>query len=127
MMFSEAFLDSAQLLNSILTHSKMLNYTPFSYTSAEAVISFIGTANSSSPDTVTFPKGTRFFGLNANGSYGFVTNEAIILSSANGVFNSGNVTIYEGQYVSDAFVVNYSINNQKFVLSNPNIDINSLQ
>ena len=127
MMFSEAFINSAQLLNSILSHAKSLNYTPFSYTSAEAVISFIGTANSSSPDTVTFPKGTRFFGLNANGSYGFVTNEAIILSSANGVFNSGNVTIYEGQYVSDAFVVNYSINNQRFVLSNPNIDINSLQ
>ena len=124
MVVSEMFLDSAQLRNSVVSIAKALNYTPRSTTSSRAVL------NLSFPQTglqsFSIPKNTRFTGKNASGTYQFLTDESITLYPSNGFFIANNVTVYEGTLITDTFVVNYSVESQRFILTNPSIDTTSL-
>lgn len=126
MTASEMFLDSAQKLDSVISHSKELNYLPRSKRSAKAVITFtLDTTGVSNPLTV--PKGTVFSGLNANGGYTFVTDTTQSYLSTNTTYSISNLEIYEGFYTQESFVVNYSLEDQRFNLSDPSIDTNSLE
>ena len=130
MVVSEMFLDSAQLLNSVVSHSKELNYLPRSATSSTANVEFMLDASGIS-NPLIIPAGTTFAGVNSNDSYIFTTSENSYYTSANtsnGVttYVINNLLIYEGQYLTDSYIVDYTQQNQQFVMSNPNIDINSL-
>lgn len=125
MVASEMFLDTAQKYDSVISHAKELNYLPRSAKSsiAEINLSLQTTINSGK---LNIPKGTRFAGFNANGSFTFTTDQAKVLSSGSNTFITANLLIYEGDYYKDSFVVDYSIENQQFILTNKNIDVNSL-
>ncbi|CAB4162792.1 baseplate wedge subunit [uncultured Caudovirales phage] len=125
MVASEMFLDSAQKYDSIVSHAKELNYTPRSAKSSVANISFtVSTVGITSP--LNIPKGARFSGDNANGNFVFITKENNIYSSANTTYTVNNLQVYEGIYSKDSFIVDYNIENQIFILSNKNIDTDSL-
>jgi hypothetical protein len=125
MVASEMFLDSAQLRDSIVSHSKELNYVPRSYKSAKSSVSFNLNVNGiTSP--LTIPQGTTFSGTNANGTYYFVTDETTNILFSGNVVNVSNLSIYEGSYVTDSFIMDYSNTNQQFLISNPNVDTDSL-
>lgn len=126
MVASEMFLDSAQKYDSIVSHSKELNYTPRSAHCSVANVSFTVETNGILGH-LTIPKGTRFSGSNANGSFNFVTDSRITVTSTNNIFSVDNLQINEGIYFQDSFVMNYDIENQIFVLSNQNIDTNTLE
>ena len=124
MVFTEMFMDSAQNLNSVISHAKELNYVPISAKSSVANLNFsIITNGISSP--LTIPKGALFSGKNSNGTYTFTTNESYNFVSSNNIFNA-NISVYEGTYTTDIFIIDYSQNNQQFILSNENIDTDSL-
>lgn len=125
MVASEMFLDSAQLRNSVISIAKSLNYTPRSTKSARAVLNL--QFAQSGLQSFSIPEGTRFSGKNSRGTFQFVTNESLVLFPANNFFTANNVTVYEGTLTSDAFVVNYAIENQRFILTNETIDTDSLQ
>jgi hypothetical protein len=125
MVASEMFLDSAQKLDSVVSHAKELNYLPKSAKSPAAVISFTAnTVGVSNPFTI--PKGTLFSGTNANGTFTFTTDQAYTYTSSNSTYSVTDLTIYEGTYVQDAFVHDSTVVNQRFLLTNPTIDIDSL-
>lgn len=125
MVAAEMFLDSAQKYDSVVSHAKELNYVPRSAKSAAAEISFALETTGLSGQ-ITVPKGTKFTGINANGSFTFTTDEVNTYTSSNNIFNVANLTIYEGSYFKDSFVVDYNIENQLYLLSNKNIDTSSL-
>lgn len=126
MLFSEMFLDSAQLRNSIASHAKDLNYVPRSFRSAKAIVDI-----SITPDTdmssVTIPKNQPFSTRVNSKTFQFVTAENIVITNpVNNVFTAYGVEIYEGSYIVDTFYSNYAIERQRFVLANPTIDTTSL-
>lgn len=134
MVASEMFLDTAQKLDSVISHAKELNYVPKSTRSAKAVVSFtIDTTDITNPFII--PKNTNFSGINSNGSFSFVTNQEnsylstdtyIINNIMHTIYTISNLEIYEGSYVQDAFVVDDSQETQRFILSNANVDTNSI-
>jgi hypothetical protein len=124
MIASEMFLDSAQLRNSVISKAKELNYTPRSARSSRAEINV--SFPQSGLQVFQIPAATRFTGATGNGSFTFVTNQAITIYPSNSQFTS-NVNVYEGFYTSEAFVVDNSIEAQRFVLTNDNIDADSLE
>ena len=124
MTASEMFLDSAQLRSSVISHAKMLNYTPRSNRSSKAIINL--TIPTSNAVTFTIPKGTSFTGQNSSGNYTFTTDKTLTLLSGNLTFTANNLTIYEGSYSQDTFVNNYNDEAQKFTLLDSNIDTDSL-
>lgn len=125
MVASEMFLDSAQKYDSIVSHAKELNYVPRSAHSSVANVSFTVESNGFL-NNLTIPKGTRFSGSNSNGSFNFVTDNRVTITSTNNIFTVDNLQINEGIYFQDSFIMNYDIENQLFVLSNQNVDIGSI-
>lgn len=125
MVASELFLDSAQLRDSVISHAKAINYIPDSKKSAKALINITFTANGIS-DTFEIPKGTQFSGKNANGSFVFTTDRDITSASTTNTFQFANVELYEGTYFTETYIVDYSKENQKFVLTNSEIDTDSI-
>jgi len=125
MVASEMFLDSAQKYDSVISHAKELNYVPRSTRSSAAEVSLvINTIGMNGK--LTMPKGTRFIGVNSNGSFTFTTDEAKVFVSTNSVYTISNLQIYEGDYLNDSYIVDYSIENQLFLISNKNVDTNSI-
>lgn len=127
MVASEMFLDTAQLRDSVVSHAKELNYLPRSFRSAYANVN-IRITPATPQDLVVIPSKTAFTARVGTETYNFVTKDSITLTtSINNVFYANNVTLYEGSYVTDTFVRSASIDNQRFVLTNPNIDTSSVE
>lgn len=124
MVASEMFIDSAQLRNSIISIAKGLNYTPRSAKSPKALLNL--TFAQSGLQSFEIPEFTKFTGKNSNGSFTFTTNETLTLYPSNGVFSAANVAIYEGIIIQDTFVYDTSVEFQRFIFSNENIDTDSI-
>jgi len=126
MIGSEMHLDSAQKMDSVISRAKELNYLPRSNRSSKAVISFtIETTGVTNPMVIS--KGTVFSGVNSNNSFTFVTDSATSYLSTNTTYSVSNLEIYEGSYVQESYIVDYNIEDQRFILSNPTIDTNSIE
>jgi len=125
MIGSEMFLDSALLRDSVISHTKELNYVPRSFRSSTANVNLV--ISDSISASVVIPRGTSFTGTAGNKNFTFVTGENIVAQpSGTNSFVANNVIIYEGDYVSDTFVVDYANDSQRYILSNKTIDITSL-
>ena len=126
MVGSEMFLDTAQLRDTIVSHAKELNYVPRSFNSSSVQISF-DIYPSTVLDSLLIPKGTSFTTKLGSNNYSFSTQDNLVFNSnANNVVKVTNLNIYEGSYVTESFVFDSSNTAQRFVLSNPTIDTQSL-
>jgi hypothetical protein len=126
MVASEMFLDTAQLRDSVISHAKELNYLPRSFKSAEAVVNVRIDTGSPVVTSLTIPKGTTFSTRVGSNSFSFSTNKNIVLTGSDGVFNTGEISIYEGEYINETFVIDYAQSNQRFLISNPTVDVDSM-
>lgn len=125
MVASEMFLDSAQKYESVISHAKELNYVPTSARSAASEISFtFDTKGISSP--VFINKGCKFSGTNSNGTFTFTTDMRQSVVSSNNTYSANRLRVYEGLYFTDSFLVDYNVENQRYLLSNKNVDTNSI-
>lgn len=125
-LHSEAHLDSAQLYASVVSHAKDLNYIPRSARSAKATVQVSFTATKESQPYI-IPKGSTFTTLVKNRSYVFSTDSIISLATSNVNGEYSFITdIYEGIYLKDSFMYSGTSDTQRFKLSNPNIDTQSI-
>jgi len=127
MVAAEGFIDSAQLRDSVVSHAKTLNYLPSSHTSSKAVIDFeVLPANT--PANITLPKYTSFTTQVDSNTYTFTTNERITISADNdGRYLVNDLELFEGDVVYEYFTINTANTGQRFVLTNKEIDIDSLE
>jgi hypothetical protein len=125
MIGNEMFLDSARLRDSVVSHAKELNYVPRSFKSAEAVLDIVITSNDATKKNITIPKGTGFVSRVGSNTFLFTTNQNHVLTSSNSVF-SGELRVYEGDYITDSFVVSDRRSN-RFPISNKQVDLESLK
>jgi hypothetical protein len=125
MIASEMFMDSAQKLDTVVSHAKELNYVPQSKKSSVAFLNFSVSCNGIS-GSFQIPKGTIFYGSNANGLFNFTTSENATYYSPNSNFSVANLAVYDGTYQTDSFIIDWDVDSQNFLLSSPDIDISSL-
>lgn len=123
MVVNEAFLDSAQMRNSVVSHAKELNYLPRSATSSKAKVDLTFGANT---NVVTVPRGTSFTTTVESNLLTFITDDDYVAFSSNGTFSVTNVEIYEGRLTTDTFIMDYDNEAQRFVLADPGIDTSSM-
>jgi len=124
MNFAEAFLDSAQLRSSIVSHAKDLNYLPASARSPVATIRVTFDATGASAP-YTIERGSPFTTLMKSRAYTFTTPEKIVVSSSNSTFTF-DTDIYEGTYLSDVYMMSDSTDIQRFRISNQEVDTDSI-
>jgi len=122
---NEAFLDSATLRSSVVSHAKGLGYTP---RSARAPVAYVDvTLNSSTAVSATLAKGTRFTTKVDGSTFGFVVNEDISTTPTNGVMRFINVPIYEGTLITSRYTVDLNNIEQKFLISDDRGDTTTLK
>ena len=129
MVSNEVFIDSATLRENVVSLARNIGYTPRSSKSARANISFIvNTANYSvKPQTITLNKGivatSQSFGTE---SYTFSIMEDITVPVVDNIASFSNIDVYEGTYVTSEFTYNTFDPNQRYILSNSNIDVSTI-
>ena len=128
MVANEAFMDTALIRNSVVSHAKTLGYIPFSVKSPMAVVNITVETDSLTPGTLTLPKGYTFSSnVIDNISYRFNTTKEYTVTKTGTQYIFENVEIYEGEYVSYNF--NYTENSNPksiFVLPDSNIDTTTI-
>jgi len=128
MVANEAFMDTALLRDSVVSHAKTLGYIPYSRRAPQAIVDFTVRTNTTDVATVTVPRGFRFLSNEIDGaSYNFVTLTETTVTKSNTDFSFKNLQIYEGQLVSYSYVQDDSTNpSQVFTLPDPQVDTSSL-
>jgi|LakMenE18May11ns_1017448.scaffolds.fasta_scaffold9945009_2 hypothetical protein len=138
MVANEAFLDSAIVRNSVVSLAKHLNYRPRSKKAARAVVNIemipINSARGGVPASATvaankeyLPPGKSFSARDALGkTVNFVNLENYRFSVVGGRFFINNAILYEGNIQTSSFVVNVKDVNQKFIIDDDDIDIDTL-
>ena len=127
MVVNELYIDSATLRDNVIAIAKQLGYRPKSATSPTAYISF--TVNYSNPTTDTeliLRKGTGFTASYDNTLYNYITAEDTKAQVSNDTAVFTNIPVREGTQVVQNFVVDTTNKSQKFILTNRNIDTNTI-
>jgi len=130
MLANEMFIDTAVLRQSVVSHAKLLGYTPRSRVASQATINVafeevIGGSNSA----MTLPKFAKFTSAPKDGkSYTFVnTEQRVATKNVGGYFVFESVQIKEGNPVSYVFTYDAQTNSkQVFVLPDEGIDTSTL-
>lgn len=129
MTANEMFLDTAQLRNSVISHAKLLGYTPRSRTGAEALVNVLITPPpGDTTTTLTLPRYTRFFSEAIDSvNYNFITLDSYTSTkSGANTFLFSNVTIKEGEVVQTQFLQDQNNPRQRFTIPSQSIDTSTL-
>jgi hypothetical protein len=128
MVANEAFLDTAMLRDSVVSHAKTLNYIPYSYAAPRAITTITVETNDTTPATLTIARGQTFSSnLIDNMSYTFSTLQDYTVTKSNTQFVFENVSLYEGRLVNYNFSFTRNSNPKSiFQLPDTNIDTNTL-
>jgi hypothetical protein len=129
MVANEAFLDTALLRDSVVSHAKTLGYTPHSQRASVATINFTVQSSNSDQGTLTIPPGYSFLSNQIdNRTYNFIVLEDTVVTKANSQYIFENLQIAEGQLITYNFVQEQATNpKQIFTLPDPNIDTTTIR
>lgn len=131
MAINEMFIDSAIIRNSLISHAKELNYLPRSKRSARAIVKVKVEDTTLSDSTITIPQYAEFAASFQGQNFTFVTNEAHVLrKTAPGVFESDNITLYEGQMLTSFEREGFFVDDDgilRVILTNENADTDSIE
>jgi hypothetical protein len=132
MVSNEMFIDTAITRGSVVSHAKLLGYTPNSRVAPQAYVNIAitpvtGDANSS----IAIPRFTRFVSETKDGiNYIFVNPSAYISTKnlSSGLFEVNNLPLKEGQPVTMTFTYDQQTNSkQTFELPDTGIDTSTIQ
>jgi hypothetical protein len=132
---NEAFLNTAQLRSSIVSHAEALGYNPRSVTSAIAYLNVSVTITASGrPTTITLPKYTRFNASVDDISYSFYTLEAYTATDdGSGYYQfvtsvgSPSIPVVEGTLKTKTFYVGSSTDRQVYVIPDTTMDTSTVE
>lgn len=132
MIANEMFLDTAIMRDSVVSHAKMLGYTPRSSSCPRARVDLqITRPGGSTLTSLTLPKFTRFQSSPINSiSYTFVNKDSVVgnYDLDCGRFCFHDLYLYQGQPLTYTFVYDQTGNpNQSFELPDSGVDTSTLE
>lgn len=132
MVSNEMFIDTALTRGSVVSHAKLLGYTPRSRVASRAALNLtITPAAGDSNSSIVIPRFTRFVSETKDGVNYIFTNPSARVVTKNvvtGLFVTENFEIKEGQPVSFTFAYDSQTNpKQVFELPDVGIDTSTLQ
>lgn len=133
MLGNESFLDTASVRDSVVSHAKMLGYTPSSTTSAIARANVVFTlANNpaiAGMTSLTIPRFTKFSSSAIDGvNYTFSNLEEVTVNKINNSFSFNNLIVTEGTPVNYVYTFDQLTNpKQEFEIADAGVDTATLQ
>jgi len=130
MISNEVFIDSATLRENVVSLARNIGYVPHSRSASKANVSFFvdTTGFITNPLTLTLKNGVVCTSNSSFGtqSFSFIVSQDITVPVVNGIALFENINVYEGSYIVNNFTVDGNNTNQKFILDNANIDVDSI-
>ena len=130
---NEAFLNTAQLRSSALSHAANLGYYPRSKTCSQAVVNITASTTDTVTGSATLPMFTAFTSTIDNVTYTFNTvNETTALNNGSGGFTfknqdgTSNITIKEGILKTKTFIVGNQSDNAVYIIPDTNVDTSTI-
>lgn len=124
---NEAFLDSAQIRQNILSHAKNIGYVPASRQGAVAKINILATPSNTEDTDINYvilDKYTKLLGKDIDGvNYPFVTVNANSAYKSNGSFAFPNVFVRQGEVVTLQYPFGTT---RRFEIPSANVDTSTL-
>jgi hypothetical protein len=127
MVGNELFLDSAVKRESAVSIAKHLGYTPLSYRSAKAKVTFTVPSPLGSPASLTLPKFSVFTTSIDGARYNFCNLDAITIKPESGVYTFTDVPLIEGEPLTYTYRVDLSGPDEKYIIPNKNIDTTTIR
>ncbi|ASD50357.1 baseplate wedge subunit [Acidovorax phage ACP17] len=136
MLLDEAFVDSAHTREALLSHAKKTGYTPRGRRSARAEVQVavsMDAADEPLGAAVLIPRGTSFSSANSTqDARVFQVIDDVMAKSRTQVGNvvtytSPAIVVFEGLAQVWRFVVDNSVHNQRFVIKDKNVDLDSIR
>lgn len=136
---NESFLDTAQVRNNVVARAKALGYIPRSTKSARARVRITFNRNTRSNVTeFSLPSGSVFRTRIDDETYTFVTREVYtatatpdglryVITAFDSEENEIGIDLYEGTIQSSRYIVNSRELQQKFIIDDENVDIDTLR
>jgi hypothetical protein len=128
MVANEMFLDSAIQRSSVVSHAKLLNYTPTSASAPSATITL--KVNQVAEASLTLPKFTSFISEAIDGvNYKFVTTDDVTINKnvSNNTVTFSNLTIRQGEPTTLSFAYSSAENPSSTInLPDTNIDTTTI-
>jgi len=131
MVANEVFLDSATLRENVVALAKNIGYLPRSKKSSRSTIDFFvdTTDISPTPSTITLKKGPTVSSGSQFGGESFVFNiiEDTTVSVIDNIASFNELLVYEGTLVNQTFTKSDQNLQQRFILDNIGIDLDTLK
>ena len=124
MLANEMFLDTAQQRDSVVSHAKLVGYTPVSAIGASANVTVTFSGVSGTTSQFTIPKNSKFTTTIDDIQYTYVTPVAYTVTNSSNTFSRA-ITIKEGLPLTHRFTVS-DANPTRYVLPNEGVDISSI-
>ena len=125
MAINETFIDSATLRENVVSLARNIGYVPRSRRAARATVNFSASGITSTTKQITFQPGVIANGSVSNINYVFSLPEAVSFNAFNGA-SKGMMVIYQGQYVTNSYVVDNNNPSERYVLPNDGIDTSTI-
>ena len=131
---NEAFLDSAQIRGNVVSHAKLLGYTPRSTSAPTAYVNISVNVENipggpTIPPALTLERGAKLVSVIDGEEYGFVVVESltVLYDFANERFFFENVPVKQGTFKTMSFRIDEYIPNQKFEIPDEDVDMTTLR
>lgn len=122
---NEAFLDTAQLRSSVVSHAKPLDYLPRSRRSSRAVVNLALSSVPSNTKDIVIPRYTKFSTSIDGKTYTFYTLDEYVAKQENGY--TVQASIYEGKLLNKRFIVDSDQGDYPiYVIPDSNLDTSTL-
>ena len=132
MVANEMFIDTALTRKSVVSHAKLLGYTPRSTVASRATINVAFTpVTNDANSTVLIPRFTRFISESKDGAnYVFCTTSSRLMTknTTTGLFTADTLEIKEGQPLAITFTYDSQTNiKQSFEIPESFVDTSTIQ
>ena len=129
MVSNEVFIDSATLRENVVSLARNIGYVPRSRQSSVANISFFVEVENPRILSLTLQKGIVCSTSSNFGGQSFIFSipENITVPVVDGIGLFENIEIYEGTFIKQEVQVDSSNLEQRYILENENIDVNTIR
>lgn len=129
MVVNELFLDSATLRDNVVALAKQLGYTPKSVIAPTAKLSFTITFTGAVPSNnqAILQKGTGFITSYDNTLYQYVAVDDVKKPIVSGSATFDNIELKEGTLVTNTYIVNTALKNQRYIIENQSVDTSTIR
>jgi hypothetical protein len=141
MLLNESFIDSSVKRESLLSKAKLMGYVPRGKTSSRATIRLQITIDTNEPDefepssqSILISRGTSFNATNSQFDQRIFYNiddvfmkDVVTTSPGVRVYTSDYFTIYEGRLQEWKFKTDSTLLNQRYIIKDKNIDIDTIR